>query len=143
MDCKGLDDEINESCYHMLTNDNKKIKINNNIIKESKVLRTIVGKKNPTGVKINVSFDIMIKIIYYIDHYSNSYPVYKKYATDKLENDISDWDIKFLDKPLKIIFSILKASNYLHIQPLIELCSIYIAHFINNNNIEEIQKALN
>lgn len=141
MDCKGLDEEIIES-YYIVTNDNKEIEIDNTIIKSSKLLTTLREDTKETKFNINVPSNIMNNIIEYILHYSNSYPVYKKYATYKLENDVKSWDINFLKKTPKKLLEIYNASHYLDIKPLCKLLSIYFVHFIKKKTSDEIIECL-
>ena len=141
MNGKGLDEEI-IGTYHIVTNDNKEIKIDNTIINSSKLLTTLKEDTKGTKFNINVPSNIMNNIIEYILHYSNSYPVYKKYATYNLENDVTSWDINFLKKTPKKLLEIYNASHYLDIKPLCKLLSIYFAHFIKKKTPDEIIKCL-
>lgn len=110
---------------HILTYDKHIIEYNDNILKYSTFLLNL-PKYNETVYLNNKSstFNIINKIVYFL----NNHFIFTEKNKDK--DFITMWNNNFFDLPDKILFEIIKASNYLDIECIFELGCIEVANIV-------------
>jgi S-phase kinase-associated protein 1 len=96
---------------------------------------------------INVSGDILAKVVEYCNHYQMVEEMIQFESPFK-SNVLSDivtqtWYAEFIDVDRKIIFGLISAANYLNIQPLLKLACLGLSVSINGKSVEDMQKIFN
>lgn len=144
---KGLDgvkvNKVNTPYYIITTENKKKVPITADFIKMSGLLTTMGNDKEARKFPLDkISSERLHRVMEYVNHYGTSFPSYGKHITHELKNDVTEWDLKFLNKPPKTLLQLFKDSNYLIIKPLYKLCSIYFAHWARHTTPGDMEKAL-
>ena len=139
---KGLDDTINEKKIILLTTDNKKININENLINASIVLKIAYENEdfNKKEIKIRFTSEIINYVISYVNKYKGMFPKYDKPLNDEFKKYVNEWDFNFMNKDTKIIFDIINISNFLDIKPLLNLSCMKIANIVKKKSLDELSK---
>lgn len=89
--------------------------------------------------------DVIIKIIEYCDHFitdphsSESLTNGEKIGLD-IKKYINDWYINFINVDIEFLGKLLYASDFLHIEPLIELCCLKFAHILKEKDISQLKE---
>ena len=66
----------------------------------------------------------------------------QEHITNKLKNDVTESDLKFLNKNPKTLLQLFEDSNYMDIKPLLKLCSIYFVLWTRHTSQDDIENAL-
>ena len=93
----------------------------------------------------NVKSNILQKIKEYLEHYENEDPkeIERPLPSQKFEECVENWDFKYIDVDLELIFELILGANYMDIKPLLELASAKVASIIKGKTTEEIRKTFN
>jgi S-phase kinase-associated protein 1 len=82
----------------------------------------------------------LVKVIEYATYHSAHpeapVPEAERYRTD----NISDWDKKFMDTEIEMLFLLVMAANYLDIKPLLDLGCKTLANMIKGHSPEEVKE---
>jgi S-phase kinase-associated protein 1 len=96
---------------------------------------------------INVSGDILGKVVEYCDHYQIVEPMIQfksPFQSDVLSEIVTQtWYAEFINVDRKIILGLISAANYLNIQPLLKLACLGLSASINGKSVEDMQKIFN
>lgn len=94
----------------------------------------------------NVKSAILSKIIEYMNYHKDhpAEQITKPLRSSNLaENNVSQWDIDFINVPNEILFEIIPAANYMDIRPLLELGCAKTASMIRGKTVEQIREEFN
>lgn len=141
-EAKGLD-TINEKKIILLTQDDKKININENLINASFLLKTAYENdkdSNKKEIKIRFTSEIINYVISYVDKYKGIFPKYDKPLNGDFKECVKEWDFDFMKKDIKIIYDIINISNFLDIEPLLNLSCMKIASIIRVKSLNDLSK---
>lgn len=86
---------------------------------------------------------ILEKILKWTDQYKNTEQPTAEQIKNKRADSISQWDEEFLKMPLRDLYELIKACNYLNIPGLIWLCTRHVAYMIKGKDTEEIRQLFN
>jgi S-phase kinase-associated protein 1 len=121
------------------------IEVDLEVAQQSVILKNMIedtGKDGEIPLP-NLKMDILKKIIEFCEHYKDFKlaPLEKPLRTSNLEEIVDDWYANFinLDKMDELI-DVVVASNFLDIDPLIELSCAKLASLIKGKSAEEIRK---
>lgn len=149
----GLIHSLDDDKEDMLTfitficKDDKRIKIKKDIAIQSNLVKvTLETDSDMTEIKLQ-DYDIntMTKIERFVCHYDKN-PMMKipqPLTSIDLKNYISVWYVTFISMQHQQLFELLKLSNYLHIQPLINLGCAKMATIIKDKTPNEIHNIFN
>lgn len=142
---KGIDDTIDEKKIILLTTDDKKININENLINASIVLKIAYVNNKSLQIlkeefKNRFTSEIINYVISYVNKYKGMFPKYDKRLNDEFKKYVNDWDFNFMNKDTKIIVDIINISNFLDIKPLLNLSCMKIANIVNKKPLDELNK---
>eukprot|EP01061_Rhynchopus_euleeides_P004915 TRINITY_DN14120_c1_g1_i1.p2 TRINITY_DN14120_c1_g1~~TRINITY_DN14120_c1_g1_i1.p2 ORF type:complete len:160 (+),score=67.53 TRINITY_DN14120_c1_g1_i1:148-627(+) len=90
----------------------------------------------------NVRPAIAGSVVRYMEHHHDKRaPEIEKPLTRKLQEVLSDWDMKFVEQNYShsVLFEIIQAATILNIRDLIELCSAVIADMMKMKSVEDIR----
>jgi S-phase kinase-associated protein 1 len=59
------------------------------------------------------------------------------------ENNISEWDVAFINVEKEIIFELVLAANYLDLKPMLDLGCAKLATMIRGKTVEQIRQEFN
>ena len=82
-------------------------------------------------------------VVRYLEHHhDNRAPELERPLTRKLQEVLSDWDMRFIETNYShtILFEIIQAATVLNIRDLIELCSAVIADMMKMKSVEDIRE---
>jgi len=132
----------------LISADNHKIELDSKSAQRSKVLKQKLLEQNPKLKKIpevqlkDVKYDILKKIVEYLNYYKNKTPkeIPKPVPSGNLNTFLNDWDLEFITNiDLDATFELMNASANLEIQTLLDLASIKVASILKNQGIEELR----
>jgi len=86
----------------------------------------------------NVNSITLKKVIEYCE-YHHSHPPTTTEKEDYRTDNIIEWDQKYLEVEMKLLFDIITAANFLDIKGLLDLCCKVIANIIKGKSPEEIK----
>lgn len=116
-------------------------------VKLSVLISDILEDSNESENIIPLSFEnyIIVKIIEYLDHFitdphdSESLTNGEKISSD-LSKYINEWYLNFIDVDIDFLGNLLHAADFLHIEPLIELCCLKFAHVLKEKDINQLKE---
>jgi|SaaInlStandDraft_1057018.scaffolds.fasta_scaffold03421_11 S-phase kinase-associated protein 1 len=142
-DAKGLDNEVEERKILIKTSDGEELWINNSFIESSGLTKTALNKDNNCKeLKLDFTYEILKHIISYVEKYKGNFPIYKKPLVNSLKNTINKWDFKYIDKDFNFLSNLINSSNYLDIEPLLDLSCMKVASLIKGKPLNEVKKIL-
>ena len=134
----------------LISSDNHKIELDSKSAQRSKVLKQkLMEPRNPKNKKAipevklkDVKYDILKKIVEYLNYYKNKTPkeIPKPVPSENLSAFLDDWDFNFINKiDLDSTFDLMNAASDLEIPGLLDLASIKIASILKNRGLVEIR----
>ena len=143
-DAKGLDDEVEDNREILIkTSDGKKLRVKYYFIKSSGLIKTALNKDNKCKeLKLDFTYEILKHIISYVEKYKGNFPIYKKPLVNSLKDSINEWDFKYIDKDFNFLSNLINSSNYLDIEPLLDLSCMKVASLIKGKPLNEVKKIL-
>ena len=155
----GLDDENTneENQYYVISSDDVQFPLSKEECKLSSLLTTALeNDENDTFIPLpSVHSSILEHIIHYLKYHtkndilSDNIPV--KIESNNFSNEIKDkWDVDFIENTImrdpetakQKLYDTIQASNYMHIQPLLELTTAKVACMIKGENIDAIKRII-
>ena len=76
----------------------------------------------------------------FCDHHATDAPKTVSEEDTYRTDNISDWDKKFMEVPMKLLFDLILAANFLDIKPLLDLGCKVVANQIKGKDFEELKK---
>ena len=142
-DAKGLDDKVEERKILIKTSDGEELWINNYFIESSGLIKTALNiDYNCKELKLDFTYEILKHIISYVEKYKGNFPIYKKPLFNSLKNTINKWDFTYIDKDFNFLSNLINSSNYLDIEPLLNLSCMKVASLIKGKPLNEVKKIL-
>ena len=137
----------------LISEDNHKIELDSRSAQRSTLLkqklmepRSAKNKKNPEIQLKDIKYDILKKIVEYLNHYRIKTPkeIPKPVPSESLSAFLDDWDLEFISKiDLDSTFELMNAASDLGITSLLDLASTKVASILKNNGIEDIRNMFN
>ena len=130
----------------LVSNDGVKKEISKKAAQKSLLIKNAIEdyQDNEEVPLTNVKGQILDKVIEYLNHYENEEP---KQIKEPLEGEFKDcvdeWDCKFIDIELDLIFEIIIAANYMNIDSLLKLACARVAGHCSGKKTEELRKMFN
>ena len=137
-----------EMILKLKANDGKVVEISNKAASRSKVLKEMMNDyPEASEIPLNeVDGPTLFKVVDYLSKYKDEEPriVEKPLKSNDLKEVLqNDWEYNFLNIKNDAIISLMKASNFLDIKPLLELIAVKIACDIRGTTTESIVKCFN
>ena len=131
----------------LVSSDGEKVEISSKAVQRSVLVKGII-EDYPDDAEVplnNVKSNILKKIKDYLERYENEDPkdIERPLPSAKFNECVDEWDYKYIDVELDIIFEIILGANYMDIKPLLELASAKVASLIKGKTTEEIRKLFN
>ena len=131
----------------LVSSDGEKVEISSKAVQKSILVKGII-EDYPDESEVplnNVKSNILKKIKEYLEHYENEEPkpIDRPLPSQNFKECVEDWDFKFIDVELDLIFELILGANYMDIKPLLELASAKVASIIKGKTTEEIRKTFN
>ena len=131
----------------LVSSDGEKVEISSKAVQKSILVKGII-EDYPDESEVplnNVKSNILKKIKEYLEHYENEEPkpIDRPLTSQNFKECVEDWDFKFIDVELDLIFELILGANYMDIKPLLELASAKVASIIKGKTTEEIRKTFN
>ncbi|KIY44675.1 E3 ubiquitin ligase SCF complex, Skp subunit [Fistulina hepatica ATCC 64428] len=136
------------------TNDSMKFETDTDVMNRSRLIGNMVadlGDQNESFT-LNVTCRTLHKVMeYLVQHRHDPLPEYNDDATpeqirERRRADVSYWDRKYVESmetDQELFFDVMKAADYLDIQPLLDLTIATVANRIRNMNPEGIRQYYN
>ena len=131
----------------LVSSDGEKVEISSKAVQRSVLVKGII-EDYPDDAEVplnNVKSNILKKIKEYLDHYENEDPkdIERPLPSQNFKECVDEWDFKYIDCELDLIFELILGANYMDIKNLLELASAKVASIIKGKNTEEIRKTFN
>ena len=131
----------------LVSSDGEKVEISSKAVQRSVLVKGII-EDYPDDAEVplnNVKSNILKKIKEYLEHYENADPkeIDRPLASQNFKECVEEWDFKYIDVDLELIFELILGANYMDIKSLLELASAKVASIIKGKNTEEIRKTFN
>ncbi|KAJ2703985.1 hypothetical protein FB645_003641 [Coemansia sp. IMI 203386] len=136
------------SFINVSTSDNCIVKVPRDIVNQIGVLNDLVQLQQDTTddpiTLTNVDAKTMEKVVEYCVHHKDD-PIIEenKYDVPSRSDDIDEWDLNFMHVDTDTLFYLLLASNYLDIQPLMNLGCKMVANMIRGKDSGQIRQIFN
>lgn len=129
------------------TSDSRTIDIKPEYIKISSLLSEMISMNredlvsNDNIIPIPYEYDIIKRIVSFCTRYNKEpIKVYNLCVTSNdIRNYVPDWYANFVDIPIPTIFKLVDASNFLMIDPLLDLVCLKVACIMSNKTSEELK----
>ena len=131
----------------LVSSDGEKVEISSKAVKLSNLVKGII-EDYPDDAEVplnNVKSNILKKIKEFLDHYENLEikEIERPLPSQNFKECVPEWDYKYIEVDIDLIFELILAANYMDIKPLLELASAKVASIIKGKNTEEIRKTFN
>ena len=139
-----MEESENEKKVILVSSDGEKVEISRKAAQRSVVVKdTIQDFPDSAEVPlINVKSNILKKIVEYLNHYENEEPkeIKKPLPSANFKECVEEWDYKYIDVEMEILFDIILGANYMNIKPLLELSCAKVASITRGKTTEENRK---
>ena len=129
----------------LISSDNHPIKLDSKTAQKSLLLKKIISESNKENEELklnNIRYDILKKIVEYLEYYRNKIPkeIPKPTPSENLNSFLDDWDFKFINSiNLDDTFELMNGASELSIQTLLDLASSKVASILKSKSIEDIR----
>jgi S-phase kinase-associated protein 1 len=139
---------------YLVSDTDTKYPISTNDISISQLVMDIIedSEDDIDLIPLNISDECIKKIIEFCEHY-NIDPLFtdenmsltngEMISTPDIRYYIPEWYSNYVNIDINILFLLLKSSDFLHIDPLIELCCLKIGTLIKDRSTEELRTIFN
>ena len=133
------------SVIYLISVDNHKIEIDAKAAMKSAVLKEEISKSNKKTIEYKlkeVKYEILKKIVEYLNYYRNKTPkeIPKPTPSENMSSFLEEWDFNFITNvDLDTTFDLMNGATELGIQSLLDLASTKIAWIFKNKDIEELR----
>ena len=133
------------SAIYLISVDNHKIEIDAKAAMKSSVLKEELSKSNKKNIEYKlkeVKYEILKKIVEYLNYYRNKTPreIPKPTPSEKMSSFLEEWDFNFITNvDLDTTFDLMNGATELGIQSLLDLASTKIAWIFKNKDVEELR----
>ena len=129
----------------LISSDNHKIEIDLKSAQKSSLLKQKILESNNKNFEIQlneIKYDILKKIVEYLNYYKNKTPkeIPKPTPSEDLNSFLDDWDFEFINNiDLNNTFELMNAASELGIKTLLDLASTKVASILKNKGIEDLR----
>ena len=129
----------------LISSDNHPIKVDSKSAQKSLLLKKIISESNKGNEELklnNIRYDILKRIVEYLEYYRNKVPkeIPKPTPSENLNSFLDDWDFKFINNiNLDDTFELMNGASELSIQSLLDLASSKVASILKSKSIEDIR----
>ena len=129
----------------LISSDNHPIKLDSKSAQKSLLLKKIISESNKENEELklnNIRYDILKRIVEYLEYYRNKVPkeIPKPTPSENLNSFLDDWDFKFINNiNLDDTFELMNGASELSIQSLLDLASSKVASILKSKSIEDIR----
>lgn len=116
------------------------IEVSIDIANMSPTIKNMIDLQGNIPIRLHdVKKLVLLKIIDYCKYYFRTFP----HPSRDLKNDMTPWEKTFLTVPQQLLTDLTKASDYLKIIPLRDICCCTVANMIKGRTPEEVRKIFN
>ena len=133
------------SAIYLISVDNHKIEIDAKAAMKSSVLKEEISKSNKKNIEYKlkeVKYEILKKIVEYLNYYRNKTPreIPKPTPSENMSSFLEEWDFNFITNvDLDTTFDLMNGATELGIQSLLDLASTKIAWIFKNKDVDELR----
>jgi len=123
------------------TSDGQILEVDKDVIIMSQTIKNMledISSETDALPITNVNSVTLKKVIEYCE-YHHAHPTTVTEKEDYRTDNIIDWDQKYLEVEMKLLFDIISAANFLDIKGLLDLCCKVIANIIKGKTPDEIK----
>lgn len=127
--------DSNKHTFKIITKDEKELMVDPSVFKLSPYFSAISEDQSSQEVEIPLNYNILYLVFEYLDHI-NQYPPQKipsPIMDLTLKEYVSQSELDWVNNILStqgLLVDLIYAANYLHVQPLLELCAAKIASLL-------------
>ena len=133
------------SAIYLISVDNHKIEIDAKAAMKSTVLKEELSKSNKNNIEFKlkeVKYEILKKIVEYLNYYRNKTPreIPKPTPSENMSSFLEEWDFNYITNvDLDTTFDLMNGATELGIQSLLDLASTKIAWIFKNKDVDELR----
>ena len=133
------------STIYLISVDNHKIEIDAKAAMKSSVLKEELSKSSKKNIEYKlkeVKYEILKKIVEYLNYYRNKTPreIPKPTPSENMSSFLEEWDFNFITNvDLDTTFDLMNGATELGIQSLLDLASTKIAWIFKNKDVDELR----
>ena len=133
------------STIYLISVDNHKIEIDAKAAMKATVLKEELSKSNKNNIEYKlkeVKYEILKKIVEYLNYYRNKTPkeIPKPTPSENMSSFLEEWDFNFITNvDLDTTFDLMNGATELGIQSLLDLASTKIAWIFKNKDVDELR----
>ena len=133
------------STIYLISVDNHKIEIDAKAAMKSTVLKEELSKSNKNNIEFKlkeVKYEILKKIVEYLNYYRNKTPreIPKPTPSENMSSFLEEWDFNYITNvDLDTTFDLMNGATELGIQSLLDLASTKIAWIFKNKDVDELR----
>jgi len=136
---------MSEDMVTLQSQDGMDVTVARKVAELSKTVKNLIddaGIEDPIPLP-NVEGNILLKVVEYMKHYTENPVVESKDEKADKTTDISGWDLEYCQLDQPTLFKVILASNYLDIEPLLNLTCKSVASLIRGRTPSEIKATFN
>ena len=130
----------------LISSESTPVGINAKALGRSKFIKDFLKDFPEDSIRLGtINYKTLLKIKEYLEHYENEDPkeIERPLTSQNFKECVDEWDFKYIDVELELIFELILGANYMDIKNLLELASAKVASIIKGKNTEEIRKIFN
>ena len=133
------------STIYLISVDNHKIEIDAKAAMKATVLKEELSKSNKNNIEYKlkeVKYEILKKIVEYLNYYRNKTPreIPKPTPSENMSSFLEEWDFNYITNvDLDTTFDLMNGATELGIQSLLDLASTKIAWIFKNKDVDELR----
>lgn len=140
----SLDDEPVYRMVNLISNDGKSFSIRSDIASQSVLIKEVLDvDTTSTDIPLGqVNGKVLEKAVIYMNaKFELPVVIIEKPVTKSdFRQVVPEWDADFVDVPNQMILDMLEGANYLHIDPMMQLCAAKMSVVLQSKTIPEIRE---
>jgi S-phase kinase-associated protein 1 len=131
---------------NLISNSNNNCKVDKNVISTvSLLIKDALEESDNNNIDEDIPLPFEHDVIEKTVEYCNYFYYVPNIYEDDLEDvkTVSSWYTSFMDVNDEMVFKLLRISDFMFIESLLELCSVKIAAIIKNKTLSELNERFN
>jgi S-phase kinase-associated protein 1 len=129
----------------LVTHDGQKIQVQQHAIEMSRLIKEMLIDDSDEMPEIPLSyveFNLLQRIVQFVEYHVDNLPkeIHKPIREGDFTKIVDEWDAKFMDIPVSDILEMSKASNYMDIPHLLDMCLAKLASLMYLKSPEQVME---
>lgn len=131
---------------YLVSNTNTRHEVDKKSIQLSVLISDMTEDNDDNVIPLNFSDELIVKTIEYCNYYpTDPHPTKSITKGEMLKSSdiskyVSEWYVNYLNIDTNFLMNLIKIADFLHIDPLLELCCFKFASLMKGKTADEIKK---